>query len=139
MCLDEEICAARAKTSLGSSIGYNLSGAWAPPGGNPAGGGPPAYTCQGLDSNCTRVFLPYCDGSCFTSSRNTSWPVPRTLATPSSPDLHFKGLGNLERILDVLTERVGLAQARRVRVTGGSAGVYLLTFILLALQTVCAN
>ena len=57
-CLTESLCEARAKTALGSSLGYNISGAWGPPPAN-INGGPPAYTCQGLDNNCTRVFMPY--------------------------------------------------------------------------------
>ena len=46
-CLDDGLCEARASTSaLGSSIGYNISGAWGP-----------------TAANCTRVYLPYCDPS----------------------------------------------------------------------------
>ena len=61
-CLDEGLCETRASISArGSSIGYNISGAWGPTAAN-INGGPPAYTCQGLDANCTRVYMPYCDG-----------------------------------------------------------------------------
>ena len=115
-CLTEELCEARTATGLGSSLGYNLSGAWGPTPRN-AAGGPPAYTCQGLDPNCTRVFLPYCDGSCFTSQRAAPWPV-----NGSKSRLHFRGLANLDRTLDVLEERFGLAKARRLVLQGGSAG-----------------
>eukprot|EP01052_Picozoa_sp_SAG31_P038691 SAG31_NODE_5217_length_2669_cov_3.231518_2_plen_496_part_00 len=115
-CLTEELCEVRAATALGSSRGYNLSGAWGPPPRN-LNGGPAAYTCQGLDPNCTRVFLPYCDGSCFTSQRPKPWPVNGT-----NSSLHFRGLANLERTLDVLEDRFGLASARRLVLQGGSAG-----------------
>lgn len=117
-CLTEELCQARAATGLGSSLGYNLSGAWGPPPRN-LNGGPAAYTCQGLDNNCTRVFLPYCDGSCFTSQRAKPWPVNGSNINSS---LHFRGLANLERTLDVLENRFGLANARRLVLQGGSAG-----------------
>ena len=115
-CLTEELCETRAATALGSSLGYNLSGAFGPPPGN-KNGGPPAYTCQGLDPNCTRVFMPYCDGSCFTSQRAAHWPVKN-----SNSSLQFRGLANLDRTMDVLEARFGLASARRLVLQGGSAG-----------------
>lgn len=115
-CLTEELCNARAQTALGSSLGYNITGAWGPPPRN-LNGGPPAYTCQGLDPNCTRVFMPYCDGSCLTSSRDEPWRVNGTNST-----LHFRGLANLDRTLDVLESRFGLGNARRLVLQGGSAG-----------------
>ena len=116
-CLTEALCEARAATALGSSLGYNLSGAWDPPGPGAKVGGPPGYTCQGLDANCTRVFLPYCDGSCFTSHRDAPWPVNGT-----NTSLTFRGLANLDRTLDVLAQRFGLGDARRLVLQGGSAG-----------------
>lgn len=115
-CMTEEECAVRAGTALGSSKGYNITGAWGPPPYN-RNGAPPAFTCQGLTSNCTRVFMPYCDGSCFTSFRPGPWPVPGT-----NTSLHFRGRANLERTMDVLTSRFGLGNARRLMLTGGSAG-----------------
>jgi hypothetical protein len=134
-CLNEHDCATRANTAYGSSLGYNISGAWAPPAGGKVPGVPsgqhqtPAYTCRGLDSNCTRVYFPYCDGSCYSSSRDEPWPVPPSAPTftgsasaPPAPPLHFKGRGNLERTIAVLADRFGFADARRVVVQGGSAG-----------------
>eukprot|EP01045_Picozoa_sp_COSAG04_P028077 COSAG04_NODE_4268_length_2197_cov_1.835558_1_plen_206_part_00 len=115
-CLTEELCRTRAATALGSSKGYNVSGAWGPPPRN-LNGGPAAYTCQGLDPNCTRVFLPYCDGSCFASQRPAPWPV-----NGSNTTLHFRGLASLERTFDVLEARFGLAKAQRLVLQGGSAG-----------------
>ena len=116
-CLDEALCEARAATSArGSSVGYNISGAWGPTAAN-TNGGPPAYTCQGQDPNCTRVYLPYCDGSCFASERAAPWPVNGSNAT-----LTFRGRANLERTLDTLQDRFGFAQAQRLVVSGGSAG-----------------
>eukprot|EP01079_Euglenida_sp_SAG-EU17-18_P005443 gene5443-973_t len=71
----------------------------------------------GLDPNCTKVYLPYCDGSCFTSHRAGPWPVPN-----SSASLTFRGLDNLDRTLDTLEDRYGFHRAERLPVTGGSAG-----------------
>ena len=71
---------------------------------------------MGLHANCTRVFLPYCDSSSFTSWRAQPWPVP------GGGQLVFKGRGNLETTLDVLASRFNLGMARRVVVSGGSAG-----------------
>jgi hypothetical protein len=66
--------------------------------------------------------MPYCDGSCYTSSRAAPWPVPPATPGGSVPPLHFKGRGNLGRTLDVLRDRFGFADARRLVVSGGSAG-----------------
>ena len=116
-CLDEALCQTRAATSArGSSRGYNISGAWGPTPAN-TNGGPPSFTCQGQDPNCTRVYLPYCDGSCFASERASPWPV-----NGSGAALTFRGRANLERTLDALEGRFGFAQAQRLVVSGGSAG-----------------
>eukprot|EP00756_Hemistasia_phaeocysticola_P054897 Hpha_TRINITY_DN30814_c0_g1::TRINITY_DN30814_c0_g1_i1::g.155721::m.155721/K19882/NOTUM; O-palmitoleoyl-L-serine hydrolase len=115
-CLTEEECDVRAGTALGSSLGYNITGAWGPPPYN-RNGVEPAYTCQGQDPNCTRVYMPYCDGSCFTSQRVDPWAVPGT-----NHSLHLRGYANLRRTLDVLQTRFGLDRARRFQLTGGSAG-----------------
>lgn len=63
------------------------------------------------------MFLPYCDGSCFTSDRDAPWPV-----NGSNSSLHFRGLANLDRTLDVLESRFGLTNAQRLVLQGGSAG-----------------
>lgn len=116
-CLDEGLCETRAHTSaLGSSIGYNLSGAWGPTAAN-VNGAPPIFSCEGLDPNCTRVYLPYCDGSAFSSARAEPWPV-----NGSSSTLTFRGRANLDRTLDTLQQRFGFSRAQRLVVTGGSAG-----------------
>ena len=116
-CLTEALCEARASTSaLGSSIGYNISGHWGPTAAN-INGGSPILSCEGLDPNCTRVYLPYCDGSAFSSERAALWPVNGSNAT-----LTFRGRANLDRTLDTLQQRFGFADAQRLVVTGGSAG-----------------
>jgi hypothetical protein len=116
-CLTEALCEARASTSaLGSSIGYNISGAWGPTAAN-VNGGSPILSCEGMGDNCTRVYLPYCDGSAFSSERAAPWPVNGSNAT-----LTFRGRANLDRALDALQRRFGFADARRLVVTGGSAG-----------------
>lgn len=116
-CLNETLCETRASISArGSSRGYNASGAWGPTPAN-VNGGPAQYTCQGLDPNCTRVYMPYCDGSCFTSERSSPWPI-----AGSNDTLHFRGRKNLERTLDTLFDQFDFASARRLVVSGGSAG-----------------
>ena len=83
-CYTEEDCLERASTELGSSKNWNLTECFHPP----------AFSCFGLGDNCTRVFMPYCDGSSFTSHRDDRWPVPN-----SSDTLLFRGKMNLERTL----------------------------------------
>ena len=116
-CLDEELCQNRAQISArGSSKNWNISGAWGPTDQN-INGGPAAYTCEGLGSNCTRVYMPYCDGSCFSSSRAAPWPVNGT-----NYSLTFRGQGNLDRTIDTLQADFGFAKAKRLVISGGSAG-----------------
>lgn len=116
-CLDEELCKNRAMISArGSSKGYNITYVGGPTSAN-INGGPPAYTCEGLDSNCTRVYMPYCDGSCFSSSRAAPWPVNGT-----NYSLTFRGRANLDRTIDKLQDGFGFANAKRLVVSGGSAG-----------------
>jgi len=48
-CYTEQGCVHRAQTDLGTSKLWNLTSCH----------GPPAFSCNGLDANCTKVFLPY--------------------------------------------------------------------------------
>lgn len=120
---DEATSTVRNNTALGSSRGYNYTGNWDPPdatthAGGPIGwwGPPGAQGCMGQDSNCTRVLFPYCDSSSFTSNRELPYQVP------GGGQFVFKGRANLENTLDVLAMRFQLGDARRVVVSGGSAG-----------------
>ena len=112
-CLTEELCKERTLTALGSSKGYNISGTWGPTKDN-LNGSPVEWTCQGLQNNCTRVYLPYCDGSCFTS-QNSSGDLLKM-------GLHFRGRSNFERTIDILENRFEFAKAKKVVLYGGSAG-----------------
>ena len=112
-CLTEESCKIRTQSSLGSSIGYNMSGTWGPTSAN-INGAPVESTCQGLSDGCTRVYMPYCDGSAFTS-QNFSEKV-------SAMGLHYKGFANMKSTIDILESRFGYSNAARVVVYGGSAG-----------------
>eukprot|EP00039_Didymoeca_costata_P017231 m.317516 g.317516 ORF g.317516 m.317516 type:complete len:247 (-) comp16509_c1_seq2:24-764(-) len=103
-CYNEALCLTRSKTDLGSSLHWNTT---APPG---------LFNCYGLE-NCTQVFMPYCDGSSFTSHRDDPWPVPN-----SSVKLHFRGKMNLEQTMKVLMRDYGLSNAKQVVLSGGSAG-----------------
>ena len=60
----------------------------------------------------------YCDGASFSGLRTDTLPArgdPRLR-------LHFRGLANLDAALDALFALHGLADAKEVLVTGGSAG-----------------
>lgn len=70
-CYDEPSCVNRSRTALGTSTLWNATSCF----------GPPAFSCYGLSSNCTRVFMPYCDGSSFTSYREAPWLVQVSLWT----------------------------------------------------------
>eukprot|EP01052_Picozoa_sp_SAG31_P019271 SAG31_NODE_1398_length_8501_cov_5.407046_11_plen_488_part_00 len=105
-CYDEIACLDRSKMELGSSRQWNLTSCFHPP----------AFSCYGMP-NCTMVFMPYCDGSSFTSHRAQPWPVPN-----STDALYFRGRANLQRTLEVLKRDFGLGHAREVVVSGGSAG-----------------
>ena len=98
-CFNEVDCALRAKMWLGSSKTWTISN---------AGNGPPGLGCsEVLGNNCTRVFLPYCDGSSFTSFRQAPWPA----RDGSNQTLFFRGARNLDRVIDRLLLRHGLGHA----------------------------
>eukprot|EP00040_Diaphanoeca_grandis_P008911 m.46851 g.46851 ORF g.46851 m.46851 type:complete len:406 (-) comp20351_c0_seq1:99-1316(-) len=106
-CYDETDCETRALTALGSSSTWNLTSCFHAP----------AFSCMGLESNCTQVFLPYCDGASFSSYREAPVSVPNSTAK-----LLFRGTSNLDRTLDALISDWGLGDAKDVVLTGGSAG-----------------
>jgi hypothetical protein len=103
----EEDALERSKNGLGTSTLWNLTDCF----------NPPAFSCYGLNNNCTQVFMPYCDGSSFTSYRKDPWPVPNSTAL-----LHFRGKMNFERTIDILERDWGLGKAKDVVLAGGSAG-----------------
>lgn len=105
-CYDEIDCLERSKNALGTSTLWNDTYCY----------GSPAFNCYGME-NCTMVFLPYCDGSSFTSYREEVHPVPN-----STENLHFRGRLNLIRTLDILLRDYGLGNAKDVVLAGGSAG-----------------
>ena len=117
---DDFVATIRNNTALGSSRGYNVSGAWDPPDATTHVGGPAAYTCMGQDPNCTRVYFPYCDGSSFTSHRSEPYQV--TTGAGAGGQFVMRGRGNLQATLNALTKHFSLADATRVVVSGGSAG-----------------
>lgn len=113
-CYDEDDCASRGKTHLGSSKLFPAS----------AGCG-----CMNVDADadpdqadprdatCNCVFLPYCDGASFSGFRTDPWPVP------SAPNetLMFRGIKNFDETFAAALE-LGLKDATELVVTGGSAG-----------------
>jgi hypothetical protein len=110
-------CTARAKTFLGSSL--LVSETMPFPGGflsDSPHENPDFY-------NWTKVFVNYCDGLSFTGDRTEPVVDPSTNAS-----IYFRGKRNLEAVIDALTSQHGLQNAKRIIVSGNSAGgltVYL--------------
>jgi len=101
-------CASRASTSLGSS--NNL---W--PTDTFDGLVDPDQYYNPLFYNYNQVYLPYCDGTSFSSS--LADPV-----TVGSTEIYFRGYDILMGVLDALVEKHGLGEATELVITGGSAG-----------------
>ena len=106
-CYDEASCQKRAKGALGSSS-Y-----WA---ATMAGKGAYSADCAANPDFCaaTHVFVPYCTGDCH-AGNNTS-------PSASSWELYFDGHANFAAIIAELKQQHGLAAAKKVLLTGGSAG-----------------
>jgi hypothetical protein len=106
-CTDEASCQKRAKSALGSSS-Y-----WA---ATTPGKGAYSADCAANPDFCaaTRVFVPYCTGDCH-AGNNTS-------PSASSFGLIFDGHANFAAIIAELKQQHGLAAAKKVLLTGGSAG-----------------
>eukprot|EP00056_Hartaetosiga_gracilis_P000929 m.41397 g.41397 ORF g.41397 m.41397 type:complete len:409 (+) comp10421_c0_seq1:62-1288(+) len=109
-CRTEENCVERSNTTLGSTktLGQRF--------GMFSGGYiTPNATVNPVFSNFTRVLLWYCDGASFAGNRETPLNV-------SGTTIHFRGLANLNAMLDDLKVNYGLDHADEVLVSGGSAG-----------------
>jgi hypothetical protein len=107
-CYNETLCEARAKTRLGSSNFFPST----------ASCGCMSVEHGTINKDCNCIYMPYCDGASFSGFREDPWPVP---SSPGST-LHFRGMNNLDATLDFAFEKLGLDQATKVVLTGGSAG-----------------
>ena len=81
-----------------------------------AGKGAYSADCAANPDFCaaTHVFVPYCTGDCH-AGNNTS-------PSASSWELYFDGHANFAAIIAELKQQHGLAAAKKVLLTGGSAG-----------------
>jgi hypothetical protein len=66
------------------------------------------------------VFMPYCDGSSFTSHRDMALPV--TAPNGTVVELHMRGANNMAAAVASLQRIHGMVGVRHLVVTGGSAG-----------------
>lgn len=106
-CEDETQCSERARTHLGSSTNYTATVA-----GEMIYSGDETANPDFHDSN--RVYVPYCSGD---THRGT-----RTAASAETFGLHFSGHVNLAAIVAHLRQNRGLGEAKRILLSGGSAG-----------------
>ena len=110
-CYNETLCYARSKTHLGSSKLF-----------------PKKASCGCLNVNkeneierdCNCIYMPYGDGASFSGFRKDPWPVMED--NKKVGELHFRGFTNMVETLSYAFEKLGLAAAENVILTGGSAG-----------------
>ena len=105
-CYNETLCYERSLTRLGSSKFF-----------------PTTSSCGcvnvengDIDRDCNCIYMPYGDGASFSGLREDPWPAP------GNKKLYFRGWKNLEATLDYAFQKLGMAKATQVVLTGGSAG-----------------
>jgi hypothetical protein len=101
-CYDEVDCLGRAGSSLGSNATWPTEAK--------------GYYCDPESNPTNTAILFYGDGASFTGYRAAGWAVPG-----SDTLLWFRGIRNLDASLDQLLS-MGMNQATRIVLTGGSAG-----------------
>ena len=120
-CYDEVDCWSRSFTELGSSY------AWSPTGSM---GGMLSSDCDKNPDFCSfnRVWMVYCDGNSFSGNRDA--PVLVKGLDGGVKPLYFRGRRIIDETLKYLTAEFNLGSAKKVLLTGCSAGglaVYLHT------------
>ena len=109
-CYDEQSCASRAKTDLGSSdhmpATFDFGGIM---------DDDPAMNPEFAAYN--RVVMYYCDGASFSGDNAQPYVYAKTNQT-----LYFRGKRVLGALLDTLVKKHGLGSASQVLLSGGSAG-----------------
>ena len=65
--------------------------------------------------NWNTVYVPYCDGACYTGSNSTKTIV-------NGEEIHFRGKNIVDSIIDDLLENKKLKNATAMVITGSSAG-----------------
>jgi hypothetical protein len=109
-CYEEDSCASRANTALGSSTLFPKTFAFSGPMDSSTDVNPSF-------ANYNRALLWYCDGASFSGDAEKPYHHSSTNQT-----LFFRGKRILDLLLDELIEEHGLGRATDVLVSGGSAG-----------------
>lgn len=108
-CIDDESCAARAKSELGSSKGLAATFEFE------AGFSSSDCSLNEVFCDANRVILWYTDGGSFTG--NAAAP-----AVVNGDQVWYRGHPNLQAIIESLKTNHGLGEATEVLISGGSAG-----------------
>ena len=90
---------------------------------------PPTEGCECMNPNedgsmaadCNCLHLPYADGASFSGFRAEPWAVPAGGDVPAGAKVWFRGIKNLDGVLDFAFAH-GMTAATEFVVTGGSAG-----------------
>ena len=111
-------CASRALGKLGSSKN------WAPVLGDWDPHGMTSTNCTANPAFCrwSVAYLPYCDGTSFSSARGPPVPVPTADSFSPVAKIFFRGRANLIAVLNDLLAHKGLTSATALVVSGHSAG-----------------
>lgn len=119
-CYNETLCYSRSKGPIGSSKHWAHAGYCGCRYHSPDGT---------AESDCNCAYLPYGDGASFAGYRKNSFPVAEwpgldnhTHPVPGNATLYFRGIRNLDSVIDVLFQKYNLVEAKEMVVTGGSAG-----------------
>ena len=74
-----------------------------------------------MDTDCNCIHLPYSDGASFSGYRAEPWSVPEGPGVPAGSKVWFRGIKNLDGVMDFAFAH-GMKDATEFVVTGGSAG-----------------
>ena len=123
-CADAGSCAARSRTSLGSSKAWGRTlGAKAVSGLMSASVNATGQDVGNPFGSWNFVWLAYCDGSSQTSDRADPWLVDDGTGSGNNVTLHLRGRALLDAHLHELEARYGfLSEAEEVILSGTSAG-----------------
>jgi hypothetical protein len=111
-CYDEVDCFCRSKGGLGSSKADAKTGGCSCINPNEDGT---------MDTDCNCIHMPYSDGASFAGYRAKPQPVPAGPGVPAGSTVTFRGIKNLDGVID-FAKGHGLDKATEFVVTGGSAG-----------------
>eukprot|EP00930_Biecheleria_cincta_P077171 TRINITY_DN64444_c0_g1_i1.p1 TRINITY_DN64444_c0_g1~~TRINITY_DN64444_c0_g1_i1.p1 ORF type:complete len:459 (+),score=81.44 TRINITY_DN64444_c0_g1_i1:63-1439(+) len=115
-CYDEIDCWGRSNGILGSSTSWEENLTWQRQ-------GMLSDDCDANPDFCNvnRVIIPYCDGNSFSGNRDEAVMVSGPDGSKPKP-LYFRGRRVLDAVLDTLLTDFGLDKAKKVLLSGCSAG-----------------